>query len=56
MNHDVRLSIVMIHQATILHLKRILSLYQSQHEALTYGSNLRWSYISVDWVTIDEGW
>ena len=41
MNHDARVSIVMIHQATILHelstLRGFLSLWQNQHEALTYG-------------------
>ena len=41
MNHDTRLLIVMIHQTTLLHglstLRGFLSLWQNQHEALTYG-------------------
>ena len=38
MNHDTRLSIVMIHQATwTLNLERILRLCQNQQKVLTYG-------------------
>ena len=47
MNHDARLSIVMIYYTVwILNLERIL----------TYGETLKWSYIPMDWVIVDGGW
>ena len=59
-NHDVRLSIVMIHQAIILHGLSTLKWYwvciKIHRRLWPMGETLKWSYIPMDLVTIDESW
>ena len=59
-NHDVRLSVVMIHQTTILHglstLRESWACAKINRRLWHMGETLMWSYILMDWVTIDEGW
>ena len=60
MNHDVRLSIFMIHQATILHefstLRGYLAYIKINRRLWPRGKNLKWAYIPMNWVTIDGCW
>ena len=59
-NHDVKLSSVMIHQGTILHELSILRGYWAYAEInkrlWPMGKTLKLSYIPMDLVTIDGGW
>ena len=57
MNHDTRLSIVMIHQATILHglstLREYWAYAKINRRLWPMGETLKWSYILMYWFTID---
>ena len=59
-NHDVRLSIVMIHSAIILHglstLREYWAYAEINRRLWSMSETLKWSYIPKDWVTIDGGW
>ena len=59
-NHNSRLSIVIIYQAIILHGLSTLRgywVYTAFNKRLwPMGETLKWSYIPMDWVISDEGW
>ena len=59
-NHDTRLSIVMIHQATMQHglltLRKYWGNAKINRRLCPMGETLKWSYIPIDWVLVDGGW
>ena len=60
MNHNVRLSIIVIRQMTILHGLSTLKGYwvyaKINMRLRLMSETLMWLYILMDWVVVDEGW